>query len=341
MRVSDWSRRGLMGVAGALWANTALGAETTLAQAAPGALPAPPPIGGKTEILKSGVDDANRMTTDVFLDGHGPFPFMVDTGADHSVVSQELAAALGLPVRPMALVHGVAGDVTVPSAFVRDFQVGSRGLQDVALPMLVQANIGAAGVLGIDVLQGQRVILDFRGRRILISDSPRRRPAADEIVVQARSRFGQLVLVDSSLGDQTILVVIDTGAESSIANTAFRRRVNPERASRDGELTSIFSVTGQTTTGAWAVVPTMQVGGFRLNHVPVVFSDLISFERWRLQNQPALLLGMDVLRLFDTVEIDFARREVRFAGLHAEEELPRNAGTTRLAQAGSDPVRRN
>jgi predicted aspartyl protease len=326
MPVSDWSRRGLFGIA-ALWA------ETALAQTASAPATGVPPATDTTETLKSGVDDVNRMTTDVLLDGHGPFPFLVDTGADHSLVAQELASALGLPVRPTALVHGVAGDVTVPSAFVHDFRVGSRGLRDVALPTLIQANLGAAGLLGIDVLQGQRVILDFKGRRIQVSDSARRRAAYDGVIVRARSRFGQLVLVDSCLGAQPILVVIDTGAESSIANSAFRRRVIPERASRDGEITSIFSVTGQSTTGAWAVVPTMQVGGFRLNHVPVVFSDLISFERWRLQNQPALLLGMDVLRLFDTVEIDFARREVRFTGLHARQAPPPRSNPVRLAQA--------
>jgi predicted aspartyl protease len=318
-----------MGLAAALFADSAL------AQAAPGpAAPPPPATTDKTEILKSGVDAANRMTTEVFLDDHGPFPFMVDTGADHSLIAQELAWSLGLPMRPTALVHGVAGDVTVPSAFVHEFRVGGRGLRDVNLPMLIQANIGAAGVLGIDVLQGQRVILDFKGGRILVSDSPRRRVYADEVVVRARSRLGQLLLVDSSLEDQPILVVIDTGAESSIANSAFRRRVIPERASRDGELTSIFSVTGQTTTGAWAVVPTMRVGGFRLNHVPVVYSDLVSFDRWRLQSEPTLLLGMDVLRLFDKVEIDFARREVRFSGLHARENLPSPGNVIRLAGGG-------
>ncbi len=336
MSVLDWSRRGVLGVV------AALGADVALAQAVPERAPNPPaPPEGQTETLKSGVDAVERMTAEVFIDGRGPFPFLVDTGADHSVVSQELASSLGLPMRPLALVHGVAGDVTVPSAFVHAFRVGSRTLGDVALPILLQDNIGAAGVLGIDVLQDQRVVLDFKGRRIQISDSPRRHPAADEVVVRGRSRFGQLVLVDSSLGDRPILVVIDTGAESSIANTAFRRRVVPEQASRDGELTSIFSVTGQSTTGAWAVVPLLRVGGYNLSHVPVVFSDLRSFERWKLHDQPALLLGMDVLKLFDAVEIDFARREVRFSGLHAR-ETPRRTPPYRLADApAGTPLRRS
>ncbi len=76
-------------------------------------------------------------------------------------------------------------------------------------------------------------------------------------------------------------------------------------------------VTGQTTTGDWATAPAVRVGGFTLQHLPVVFSELHSFDRWRLQEQPALLLGMDALRKFDRVQIDFARRQVRFSGAHA------------------------
>jgi predicted aspartyl protease len=315
MREFGWSRRGLITAA------TALGAGRAVAE------PARPDAPGPTapaapETLKSILDQSHRLMTEVFIDGQGPFLFLVDTGADHSVVTREMAITLGLPAGPEVVVHGVAGDVVVPSAFVTEFRVGSRRLRRVALPLLVEGNVGAAGVLGIDVLQDQRVVIDFRGGRIVISDSPPTGGAFDEVVVKARSRFGQLVLVDSSLDDQAILVVVDTGAENSIANLAFERHMRSETAERANEITAIYSVTGQSIAGRWAVIPSMRVGGFRMRHVPVVFSELRSFERWRLQNQPALLLGMDVLRLFDRVEIDFARREVHFAGLHAQEEGP-------------------
>ena len=307
----NWSRRGtLASAAGLLWSGVAW------AQTAAPESPADPTA---PESLKSVVDQARRLTTEVFVNGRGPYLFLVDTGADHSVISRELANEIGLPPGPSVMVHGVAGDITAPSALVEEFRVGSRGLTNVALPLLEQANIGAAGVLGIDAVRDQRVVLDFRSNRILVSDSPPQRPAADEVVVKGHSRFGQLVLVDSTLDDRSILVIIDTGAESSIANSAFRRRISITDFEQAGEITAIYSVTGQSTTGKWAVIPAIQVGGFRMKHLAVVFSDLRSFERWRVHDQPTLLLGMDILRFFDMVEIDFARREVRFGGLRAEE----------------------
>jgi predicted aspartyl protease len=38
----------------------------------------------------------DRMTVEVFINGQGPFNFVVDTGADRSALSTTLAARLGL-----------------------------------------------------------------------------------------------------------------------------------------------------------------------------------------------------------------------------------------------------
>lgn len=42
------------------------------------------------------------------------------------------------------------------------------------------------------------------------------------------------------------------------------------------------------------------------------FADLLTFKLWALVNRPAILLGGDVLRRFETVCLDFSRDEVRF-----------------------------
>ncbi len=313
MTGSVWTRRGAVVGGAAFWAGHVLAQPVTTPTAVAAAAPTPP--GPAT--LATGLDDADRMTADVFVGGAGPFPFLVDTGADHSCISAELAAELGLPQGPEIAIHGVAGVVVRPSVICPDMVVGGRHLRAIALPLLNRVDVGAAGVLAVDALQGQRAVFDFARCRIDIETSPPR-AAFDEVVVSAHSRFGQLVLVDSSVEDHPVLVVIDTGAEGTIANEAFRRLLRLRPPTNPADRTDILSVTGQTTTGDWSTAPTVRVGGFLLNHLPVVFSDLHSFVRWRLQDQPALLLGMDVLRKFEVVQIDFARREVRFRGLHAE-----------------------
>lgn len=282
---------------------------------------APTPSGSPAapDVIQSQTDADDRMTVKVMVNGQGPYPFVVDTGAERSAISAELAAELMLPPGAPMVVHGVAGQIVTPSTLVAELGVGSRRLKNLTLPLLARSNIGAAGVLGIDAVQGQKVELDFFHREIRVRYSAPTTAMHDEIVVSARSRFGQLVLVDSYFENSPILVVVDTGAEKSIGNLALRRRLHAETMDLAANAAMIYSVTGQTTEGQWALINNVHVGGFGINRLPVVFSELHAFARWRLQDQPALLLGMDVLRQFDQVDIDFSRREVRFRGALAAE----------------------
>ena len=62
------------------------------------------------------------------------------------------------------------------------------------------------------------------------------------------------------------------------------------------------------------------LGGIEMADIPVAFADALPFKRFGLEGKPALMLGMDTLKLFRRVRIDFANREIRF-------QLPRSAVT--------------
>ena len=299
---SAWTRRGLLPLAGvAAFAPRLASAEG----------PPPTPISAPAQqTIQGGQDLSDRLTAPVLINGAGPYPFLIDTGAERSALSHELAEALVLPMEAAIRVHGVAGEIMAPGVTVTTMQVGSHLLSNLHLPLLAEGDLGAPGVLGIDAVHDQVVLLDFVRQRMSIEPARLSARHSDEIVVSARSRFGQLVLVDSSFHERPVLVVIDTGAEVSLGNEALRNWI--VRGERSNGKTDILSVTGQNTTGDWAVASSLRVGGISIHNIPVVFSDLHSFRIWRLADEPALLLGMDVLRKFETVQIDFANREVRF-----------------------------
>ncbi len=48
-----------------------------------------------------------------------------------------------------------------------------------------------------------------------------------------------------------------------------------------------------------------------MRNARINFVDLPIFERWRLSDEPALLIGMDVLGILDTLVIDYHRRELQ------------------------------
>jgi predicted aspartyl protease len=135
---------------------------------------------------------------------------------------------------------------------------------------------------------------------------------SDEIVVTARSKFGQLILVDASANGMKVNVVIDTGSQVSIGNPALRAKL--EKRGQLGVVTpiSILSVTGGRTPADYTSIAHVRLGTISVDTMPVAFADAEIFHRLGLSQKPAILLGMDVLRGFDRVSVDYANRSVRF-----------------------------
>lgn len=268
---------------------------------------------GPATTIAAAHDRIDRMTVPVTIGGSGPYAFVVDTGADRTVVSRELADTLKLaPGRP-ATMHSMTGVGQVDTVVVPELSVGGGSNADIHAPALAEENIGARGLLGIDSLRGHRVVMDFRRGTFSIANSKtRERIEPGTIVVTARSRYGQLVLVDSDIQGTPIVVIIDSGAQNSVGNLALRDMLAKRHKVRDFVPIRMTDVTGAAMTADLAAVDGIRIGGFTINSVAVAFADAHPFARFDLLHRPAMLLGMDTLRAFRRVSVDFAQRKVRF-----------------------------
>lgn len=295
-----------------------LAGSATMASAASPPLPAgPAPAaadGAADSAVTLGTDRVERMTVPVSIAGIDGIRFVVDTGAERTVVSRQLADRLGLATGPMRRLVSVTGTDTVATVIVPTLQLSGTPVASIEAPALDAAHIGASGLLGLDSLQSRRVLLDFKRNQMTISPARKREERWDDdtIVVRAKNRYGQLILVDSSIGGQRIQVIIDTGAETSIGNMALLKKLAGRRRPPPLQPVTITSVTGQTIVAQYSQIPEIKIGGVTLNNLPVAFTDAEPFRRFGLASRPALLLGMDALRLFDRVSVDFANRQVKF-----------------------------
>lgn len=281
-------------------------------------------------LLALGELDA-RLTVPVQVGNKGPYHFIIDTGAERTVVSRELAGSLRLaPGTPVTLT-AMTGTSRVDTVVVPELAIQSIGEQHTIIaPALAARNLGAVGLLGIDTLRNHQVSIDFeRGTMSVRPSEPRKkreRRDPDEIVVTAKNVFGQLIVTDAYYGNTRIQVVLDTGSQVTMGNSALRKRVGRRAAkSRAIQLTS---VTGAKAAADYTYVPDISVGKVRFGAMPVAFADVTPFERFGLIKRPALLLGMDALRSFRRVDIDFPNRQVRF--LMPPETRPRALSTGSL-----------
>jgi hypothetical protein len=265
-----------------------------------------------------------RLTLAVHVNGAGPFQFVVDSGADGTVIGQRLASSLRLPTLGCFRLHGTAGATLVPAVHADSLRVGGSVLKSLSAPVLPEAAIGADGILGINALTGQRLKLDFDARTVTLEDAGHRQsaPAAEagDIVVTARRQRGQLILAAASSANIKMLAVIDTGAELTVGNNALRKRVFGGRSGLEAHPVNLISVTGQAVVADLVVVPELTIGRLKLRDVPIAFADAPPFVLFGLSDTPAVLLGTDVLQNFKRITLDFRRRKVRFT--------IRDAGTT-------------
>jgi hypothetical protein len=261
-----------------------------------------------------GVDGPGRMTVPVKIGSNGPYNFTIDTGAERTVIARQLADLLQLEPGPRVRLTAMAGVSDVGTVVIPALTVSATGTTRVEAPALDVHDLGAVGLLGLDTLQHHAVSIDVVNQRMLVRPSLRHghRPAEPgEIVVEARSLLGQLVVTDASFRGTRVRVVIDTGSQVSMGNLALQRAV----ARRTGELhpVSLLSVTGKSLTANYTQIASIMLGGVSINNLPIAFADAPPFRRLGLDDRPAILLGMDAIKLFRRVDIDFANREVRFA----------------------------
>lgn len=295
-------------------------------------VPPPPltqPAGSETIGIET--DWTARMTVPVSIAGSGPYGFIVDTGSERTVISSELAQQLGLGAGQTAMMHSMTESSRVGTVVIPELEVGRRTVEDIHAPALSRRNIGAEGLLGVDSLRSQRVVFDFVRQEMQVMPSRRREErwsGGDTIVVRARSRYGHLMLVDASFDGQKVYVIVDTGSQVTVGNSALRRAL--ERRGRLGPLHPIqlTSVTGNTIMADYGIARSLRIGDAGLTNLPVAFADVLPFRHLDLMDRPAIMLGMDAFQLFDRVSFDFANRRVRFL---VPDEAPADP-MTRMAQ---------
>lgn len=254
----------------------------------------------------------SRMTVAVTINEKGPYRFVVDSGADSTVIGAKVAEALALPQGTPVLLNGMTDSSRVFRVLIDELGIGSSTIHNLELPVLRERDLGADGMLGIDALVEQRLMMDFEKRMIRVEDARAPSPRMDgEIVVTARRRRGQLILTQVSANRQALDAVVDTGSEITIGNLALRNKIIRNDPSKVVTV-AVTGVTGISMNLQLARIGALKIGSITLRDVPIAFADLPPFEVFGLDKQPALLLGTDILENFRRISLDFKARKVRF-----------------------------
>ncbi len=252
----------------------------------------------------------DRMTIPVRIDGSGPYNFLVDTGSEATVISHQLAASLGIMKSGQARLIGTVAAKGVETVRVASLGVGREMIENLPAVLLDANHLGAAGILGIDTLREHRVIFDFVNDSVSIAKSKLGRDTGSyEIVVTARRKQDRMVISNARIDSIRVNLIIDTGSNYSIGNTALRNRL---RQKATLGVAGLMDVTGAELSSQIVKVDSIQFDSLRLAKSFLLINDSPAFAELGLDRKPAVLLGMNHLRAFSRMSVDFTRRQVAF-----------------------------
>jgi hypothetical protein len=271
---------------------------------------------------------STRLNVEVQVNGRGPYRFVVDSGADTSAVGLRIARDLELPLGTPAILNGTTSREVVDRVKVAELTLGPSTIHNLEVPALREIDLGGEGLIGIDALVQQRLLMDFEKRLIKVEDaSKRERYGPGDIVITARRQRGQLILTQVRASGFGLDAIVDTGSEVTIGNLALRDKLLRKRRARFWEVEAT-GVTGVKVKLQLATIAELQLGPVTLRDVPIAFADVPPFKLFGLADEPALMLGTDLLATFRRVSLDFRARKVRFQLRKCDSDVVIHTATT-------------
>ncbi len=167
--------------------------------------------------------NGNLIVVALVAGDNGPFNFILDTGADTTIVDSSLAARLSLvPLKPVRQTT-LSGVQTLSRSLLVSLSAGSSQVNN--LPVIVQ-DLGALrridshiqGIVGQDFLSHFNYLLDYRRRTIRIEAANEIRNALEGDRVSIESRGNRMIVpsLGVSLRRAPLRLLLDSGASSLV-----------------------------------------------------------------------------------------------------------------------------
>lgn len=261
-----------------------------------------------------------RVVTEVYVDGEGPFDFLVDTAASRSMMFEHLRARLGLAAsdRQLLTVYGMNNVGTAVPVQPRTLQLADQKLTGLTMGVLPDDTDMSDGVLGMDALSRYLVILDRKALRLRLLEphSSGAMPFHDwpsaELTPRPLKDTGvKFWTMRTSIGGTKITTLLDMGSGVTMLNWAAAKMLGYKRTSfpadgvpkrlRDalGTIEPVGMVTGQTI---WA-------GGNLFADQTIIIANAGVFRYFGLEDTPAAIAGPGLLG-DHSLAIDFAGRRL-------------------------------
>jgi hypothetical protein len=163
-----------------------------------------PAVGG----VRLQIREGRPVVDGIYLNGHGPYRFLLDTGTNVNLIEKSLALAIGMNVTFYVELESAVGKISVGGSDENEVELGPAKVNGQrflysGLESIHKLMPDVRGVLGQSFLSGFDYTLDLRGKRLDFGTRNSRGMRS-----QARMLNGRTA-VSTSLGN----LVLDSGAD--------------------------------------------------------------------------------------------------------------------------------
>lgn len=251
-------------------------------------------------------DNRGRPAIGVSVNDTGPYYMVIDTAAQMSLLSPALADQLHLPKIDSDLkINGATGQTQAKLYGVDHFSAPLFDEKQVGLLMLPNSGTTPArGIVGMDLFGQGKLMFDRTGQKVRFMPSA---PAGEGHVTIKGETNGGLLTVPVKLNGVAMKALIDTGAGITLANPAALKALGWD--AKDPRLSDAGQIHGATADGAdvrKGEVETLNLGPVTMHKVPMYFSTAASGDQ-----EPSIILGVDLLDQLDAYALDFPRGELQ------------------------------
>ncbi len=268
-----------------------------------------------------------HFTVDVRVNGQGPYPFVLDTGSSHTAVVAPLAEEFGFQSELSVLseVQTLTEEIVTDRFRFDSIGVGRVEQPDINAVVFSQtmgSGLPVVGLLGSDVLDGQVFEIDYTNQVLRFNhEGPEHadgRVDAMRNVLVGHARMGRM--------RQPVNVMVDTGSSYTIVNSHFARWTRRRDAAIRVRLGGASRLAQSVVTDGFARVQGLRIGGVCPPPFFAVEADVDVFRALGWEDEPAVILGMNVLQ-YTTLRVD-----------HANDVFELSAGVRQIECPGSRRV---
>ena len=273
------------------------------------------------------IDYTGWLTVKVMVNGQGPYDFIVDSGATHSIAFQNLADQQNFMQTggEMQTVLGLAAIGSFPPHLIGEISVGEAsmgGLISVVLPDW-QVEERPAGILGLDFLRKYICVFDREKNelRLYSHDDPPTEDVKNWKYAELKAdNFGletnYLYTIEAKINSRRVRFLLDLGASGTVINrnavgavvrTGFRVSIRPSGGEARDRITDALEKSEAATT---MIVDRFKVGRNYWYRQKLLIHNAPIFRELGVHTQPFGLFGADLLRERSFM-LDFEGGELR------------------------------